>query len=176
MGYIQAGTKNNIIPDQAELGLTVRAYKPEVRKQLLAAIARITKAEADAAGAPRAPVIEHTESTDAGYNDPALASRLKETLESALGKDNVVIAEPIMPSDDFAEFTAQGIPTAYYILGGADPQKFAQAAASGEALPSNHSPFFAPDVDPALHTAIAAEVAMLRDLLRASANEQRRSD
>src|SRR5271170_4023602 len=95
VGYIQAGTKNNIIPDQAELGLTVRTYKAEVRKQILAAIARITKAEAEAAGAPRAPLIEHYESTDSVYNDPALAERLKGTLEAALGKDNVVIEEPI---------------------------------------------------------------------------------
>ncbi len=166
VGYIHAGTKNNIIPDEAEMGLTVRAYKPEVRKQLLAAIARITKAEADAAGAPRSPLIEHYEWTDAVYNDPALTARLKETLESALGKDNVVFAEPTMPSDDFSYFTEQGIPSVFFILGGADPQKFAEAAANGEALPSNHSPFFAPDVDPALHTAIAAEVAMLRDLLK----------
>src|SRR5439155_38337 len=77
VGYIQAGTKNNIIPDQAELGLTVRSYKPEIRKQVLAAIMRITKAEAVAAGAQPEPLIEHYEATDAVYNDPALAQRLK---------------------------------------------------------------------------------------------------
>ena len=81
VGYIQAGTKNNIIPDQAELGLTVRAYKPEVRRQILAAITRITKAEADAAAVQREPLIEHIGSTNAVYNDPALAQRLKITLE-----------------------------------------------------------------------------------------------
>ena len=74
VGYIHAGTKNNIIPDQAELGLTVRTNQPEVRKQVLAAIARITKAEAEAAGAPRLPLIDHDESTDLVYNDPALAA------------------------------------------------------------------------------------------------------
>ena len=82
VGYFHAGTKNNIIPDQAELGLTIRTYKPEVRKQILAAIARITKAEAEAAGAPREPSIEEYESTDAVYNDPALAQRLRRTLEA----------------------------------------------------------------------------------------------
>ena len=59
VGYIRAGTKNNIIPDQAELGLTVRTYKADVRKQVLAAITRITKAEALAGGAPQEPLIEH---------------------------------------------------------------------------------------------------------------------
>jgi amidohydrolase len=165
VGYIQAGTKNNIIPDQAELGLTVRTRNAEVRKQVLAAISRITKAEAEGAGAPRPPMIDHYEGTDLVYNDPALAQRLRGVLESALGKDQVLIQEPITPSEDFAYFTEQGIPGFYFSLGGADPDKFEQAKASGTMLPSNHSPLFAPDVDPALHTGIAAEVAVLRNLL-----------
>src|SRR2546423_12307902 len=110
VGYIRAGTKNNIIPDQAELGLTVRSYKPEVRKQVLAAIERIAKAESAAAGAPKEPSIEHYESTDAVYNDPALAQRLGPALEATLGKDNVLTAEPITGSEDFSYFTAQGVP------------------------------------------------------------------
>jgi hippurate hydrolase len=175
VGYIQAGTKNNIIPDQAELGVTVRTYKPEVRKQVLAGIARITKAEADAAAAKREPLIEHYESTDAVYNDPALARRLTATLQSALGKDNVVEVDPIMGSEDYSYFIEQGVPSFYFALGGADPEKYAQAKVTGEILPSNHSSLFAPDVDPALHTGIAAEVAVLRDLLNGSADDLRRS-
>jgi amidohydrolase len=166
VGYIHAGTKNNIIPDQAELGLTVRTRDAEVRKQVLAAIARITKAEAEAAGAARAPSLDPYESTDLVYNDPALAGRLKGTLEAALGKDNVVMEEPIAASEDFSYYVAQGIPGFYFSLGGADPEKFAQAKAAGTTLPSNHSPLFAPDVDPALRTGIAAEVAVLRGLLK----------
>jgi len=166
VGYIQAGTKNNIIPDQAELGLTVRTRKAEVRKQVLAAIARITKAEAEAAGAPREPSIDHYEGTDLVYNDPALAQRLKAVLEAALGKDHVVIEEPITGSEDFSYFVEQGIPGFYFSLGGADPEKFAEAKAAGTMLPSNHSSLFAPDVDPALRTGIAAEVAVLRELLK----------
>lgn len=167
VGYITAGTKNNIIPDQAELGLTVRTYKAEVRKQVLDAITRITNAEAQAAGAPRAPTIEHYEGTDAVYNDPALAQHLRATLERALDKDNVVSEEPITASEDFSVFIAQGIPGFYLSLGGAEPQQFQRAQLAGTHLPSNHSSLFAPDVDPAMHTAITAEVAMLRDLLKA---------
>jgi len=166
VGYIQAGTRNNIIPDQAELGLTVRAYKPEVRRQILAAIARISKAEADAAAVQREPLIEHLGSTNALYNDPALAQRLKITLEGALGKDNVETGEALMASEDYAYFVEQGIPSFYFFLGGADPQKYSEAKNTGTQLPSNHSPLFAPDVDPALRTGISAEVAVLRDLLR----------
>jgi amidohydrolase len=171
VGYIQAGTKNNIIPDHAEMGLTVRTYKQDVRKQILAAITRIAKAESAAGGAPREPLVERYEGTDSVYNDPALAQRLRAPLEAALGKDKVVIAEPITPSEDFSYFVEQGVPGFYFSLGGAEPEKFAQAKASGTALPSNHSPFFAPDVDPALRAGIEAEVAVLRNLLNASAEE-----
>jgi hippurate hydrolase len=174
VGYVQAGTKNNIIPDQAEMGLTVRTFKQEVRQQILAAITRITKAEAAAAGAPREPSIDRYENTDLVYNNPALAERLRAPLEAALGKNNVVTAEPITPSEDFSAFVEQGIPGFYFSLGGADPEKFAQAKAAGSRLPSNHSPLFAPDVDPALRTGITAEVAVLRNLLQGSAEELRK--
>lgn len=166
VGYINAGTKNNIIPDEAELGITVRTRNPEVRKKLLAAIKRITEAEAQAGGAPRPPKVEAYEAADAVYNDPALARRLRGALEGALDPQHVVTQEPITPSEDFSVYVEQGIPGFYLSLGGADPQKYAAAAAGGPPLPSNHSSLFAPDIDPALHTAITAEVAMLRELLR----------
>jgi amidohydrolase len=166
VGYIQAGTKNNIIPDQAELGITVRSYKPEVRKLMFASIERITKAEATAAGATQEPKVDRYESTDAVYNDPALAQRMQSTLESTLGKENVVIQEPLLVSEDFSYYTAQGVPSFYFNLGGADPAKYAEAKSAGKNLPNNHSSLFAPDVYPALHTGIEAEVAALRNLLQ----------
>jgi hippurate hydrolase len=165
VGYIRAGTKNNIIPDQAELGLTVRTIKTDVRKQVLAAITRVIKAEALAGGAQQEPLIEHYEATDLVYNDPALAQRLRVPLEAALGNANVITGEPITGSEDYSVFVEQGVPSLYMRLGGADPQKFADSRNGGTMLPSNHSPYFAPDVDPALHTAIKAEVAVLRNLL-----------
>lgn len=165
VGYIRAGTRNNIIPDEAELGLTVRTYKANVRKQILAAVTRITKAEALAGGAEKEPLIEHYESTDSVYNDPALAQRLRAPLEAALGAENVITTEPITPSEDYAFFVQQGVPSLYMSLGGADPQKYAESKISGIMLPSNHSPYFTPDVEPALRTGIQAEVAVLRNLL-----------
>ncbi len=90
---------------------------------------------------------------------------MRAALEAGLGKSNVIAMQPITASEDFSEFTAQGIPGFYLALGGADPAQYAQAQASGTHLPSNHSALFAPDVDPALRTAITAEVSMLRSLL-----------
>jgi amidohydrolase len=168
VGYIRAGTKNNIIPDEAELGLTVRTYKADVRTQILAAINRIVKAEATAGGAPKEPLVEQLGSNDLVYNDPALAERLRAPLEALLGKENVITTEPITPSEDYSVFVKQGVPSLYFNLGGADPQKFAESKNAGTMLPSNHSPYFAPDVDPALQTGITAEVAVLRNLLNGS--------
>jgi amidohydrolase len=168
VGYVHAGTKNNIIPDQAELGLTVRTYKPEVRTQVLSAIARIAKAEAEAAGAPREPSIVKYETTDAVYNNPALAERLRVPLEAALGHDNVSVEAPKTGSEDFSVFVEQGIPGFYFNLGGAYPDKFAEAKAAGVPLPSNHSSLFAPDLGPALRTGITAEIAVLRNLFSSS--------
>lgn len=169
VGYIQAGTKNNIIPDQAQMGLTVRSRKPEVRQHLLAAIERVVKAEAEAGGAEKMPTVEKYESTSVVYNDPVLSRHLGEVLERTVGKSNVVIEDPEMTSEDYSVFVEKGVPSLYFQLGVADPQKLAQAMAAGKQLPSNHSPLFAPVIDPALHTGIATEVAVLRDLLKGSA-------
>jgi hippurate hydrolase len=169
VGYIQAGTKNNIIPDTAVMGLTVRSRKPEVRQHLLAAIERVARAEAEASGAEKMPSVEKYEGTSAVYNDQVLAGHLASVLAAAVGKENVVVGEPpTMTSEDYSAFVEQGIPSLYFSLGGADPQKLAAARASHKELPSNHSPLFAPAFDPALHTGIAAEVSLLRDLLKGS--------
>jgi len=170
VGYIQAGTKNNIIPDEAQMGLTVRSFKPEVRKHLLAAIERVAKGEAVAAGADRMPLVEKYESTSAVYNDPVLTQHLQSVLQSALGKSNVQVEDQIMTSEDFSVFVEQGIPSFYFMLGAANSQKYAEAKASGKDLPTNHSPLFAPDAEPALRTGITAEVAVLRDLLKTNTN------
>lgn len=169
VGYIQAGTKNNIIPNEAQMGLTVRSYKPEVRAHLLASIERIAKAEAMASGAEKMPLIEKYESTSAVYNDTALTQHLAAVLESVVGKNNIVKEDPLMTSEDWAAYVEQGIPSFYFTLGVADPQKLAAAKASHKELPSNHSPLFAPVAEPALRTGIAAEVTILRDLLKGSA-------
>jgi amidohydrolase len=167
VGYIQGGTKNNIIPDEVHLGLTVRSYTPEVRKHLLAAIERVAKAEAQAADAPKAPLVQVAESTDALFNDPKLAERLSQALIQALGAGRVKKEPPIMASEDYSYFVEAGLPSFYFWLGVANPEKFKEAKASGIRLPSNHSPFFAPDMEPSLKTAIESEVVVLRNLLAA---------
>lgn len=171
VGYFQAGLKNNIIPDEADLGLTVRTFEPSVRKQVLAAIDRIVKGEAEASGVTKLPLVEHTEATDAVYNEPALNQRLTGVLQQALGKSNVEVMKPITGSEDFSVFVEQGIPGFYFTLGAANPGKWAEAKAAGTLMPSNHSSLYAPDAKPALETGIAAEVAVLRNLFSSTPAE-----
>ena len=166
VGSIHGGTKRNIIPEQVKLELTVRAYKPEVRKHLLDAIARIARAESEAGNAPHPPDVKLLESTPAQYNDPKLTERIAVDLRQRLGDANVIQVAPGTPSDDFAEFGNAGVPSAMLSLGAADPEKFAEAQKSGVPLPSNHSPYFAPDYNPTLHTAILSETTVMMELLR----------
>jgi metal-dependent amidase/aminoacylase/carboxypeptidase family protein len=98
-----------------------------------------------------------------------LTQHLQGVLETVVGKGNVVKEDPLMTSEDYSVYIEQGIPSFYFTLGVADPQKLAAARASHKELPSNHSPLFAPVYEPALKTGIAAEVSVLRDLLKGSA-------
>jgi hippurate hydrolase len=166
VGSFQGGTKSNIIPDEVKLQVTVRSYKPEVRKHLLASIDRIVKAEALAAGAPREPLIKITPGTNATYNDPELTKRVVASLRDTLGAANVVEVPPKMVSEDFSEFGLAGVPATMFFVGAVEPAKFAEAQKSGTVLPGLHSPLWAPDYEPTLKTAIRAETAVLVDLLQ----------
>jgi amidohydrolase len=167
VGYIQGGTKNNIIPDEVHLGLTVRSFTTDVRKRLLAAIQRVARAEAESANAPKPPLVQVIDPANAVYNDPKLAERLSVALSQVLGAGNVEQIPAEMVSEDFSAYVEAGVPSLYFSLGVADPAKFKDAEATGVPLPSNHSPFFSPDIEPSLKTAIEAEVAVLQNLMPA---------
>jgi amidohydrolase len=165
VGSIHGGSKHNIIPDEVKLQLTVRSYKEEVRQHLLAAIARVARAEAAAAGAPKEPAVQVVESCRATYNDPKLTSRTAAALRRAFGDGNVVEMPPDMVSEDFSEYGLAGVPAVIFRLGAAEPAKLAEAEAAGKDLPSLHSQYFAPDRDATIRTGIAAETTVLLDLL-----------
>jgi hippurate hydrolase len=165
VGSIHGGTKHNIIPDQVHLQLTVRCYKAEVRTHLLAAIARIAKAESEAGNAPKPPLVEVSDSTDSVFNDPALTDRVAASLRRRLGNDKVVQLPPKMVSEDFSEYGKAGVPATMFFVGAVNPARYESAKSTGTPLPSLHSSGFAPDTRPTLATAITAETAVLLDLL-----------
>lgn len=166
VGSFQAGSKYNIIPDEAHLQLTVRSYKPEVREHLIRGIERIAKAEAQAAGAQKEPKVSIAESANATYNDPKLTDRLARTLASQLGAGNVVEVEPVMGAEDFGEFgRAANAPSVLLWVGAVEAGRFAQAQAKGEALPPLHSSGFGPDRERTLKTGVSALVVSSLELL-----------
>jgi amidohydrolase len=165
VGSVHGGNKHNIIPDEVKLQITVRSYKEEVRKHLLAAIERIAKAEAAAAGAPKEPAFAVIESCHATYNEPKLNSRITSTLRKTFGEKNVVEVPAQMGSEDFSEYGQAGVPAVIFTLGAGDPAKLQELKEAGKEPPSRHSSLFAPDLDPTVTTGIAAEVAVLMDLL-----------
>jgi amidohydrolase len=171
VGSIHGGTKHNIIPDEVDLQLTVRAYREEVRKRVLASIERISKGIAIAAGIPdeRAPVVKFsdTQVTSATYNEPQLTERLATVFERVLGHDNVVKLPPVMMSEDFGSFSLdQKIPATMFTLGAVDPAKVKQSKDTGTSLPSLHSALFAPLPEPTLRTGIKAMTSAVLELMK----------
>jgi hippurate hydrolase len=168
VGSIHGGTKNNIIPDEVVLQLTVRSFTEPVRAHLLSSISRIVKAEAQAGGAEREPTIEQFPTAKALVNDSVLSRRVSAVLIKEFGATRAVDVSPEMAGEDFSEFTRAGVRTLMLRIGAVEPAKYAAAMKAGTQLPSLHSALFAPDMEPTLKTAIASEVLALRELMPAS--------
>lgn len=168
------GATFNVIPDTAQLRLTLRTYDRGVRDRIVAAIERITKAEAMASGATKEPTVEYVESFPAAVNDHAAAAQVREAFARDLPE--VIQAQPgsVTGSEDVSVLAeAAGAPLAFWILGGADPALFKSATSIAELqrivgeLPSNHSPFFAPVITPTLQIGVAALLSAAKAWLKA---------
>jgi hippurate hydrolase len=167
VGSIHAGTKSNIIPDQARLQITVRSYKDEVQKQLLAAIARVAWGEVLAGGSTREPlvVVDPHGTTHSTFNDEVLTKRLANVLSRTIGEANVVPYPQVMGSEDFSEYGHAGVPATLFWIGSTDPATFAALKAKGMAPPSNHSSLFAPDMERTIRTGVTVLTAGAMELL-----------
>jgi hippurate hydrolase len=167
VGSIHGGTQGNVIPDEVKLELSVRTLTPQVRTRTLAAIRRVAKGEADAAGAPREPLVTVPAVAPLPVvNDPALIARLAGALKTALGDQNVVEMPAKMTSEDFAQYGASGVPIALLHIGAVSRAQLDESRKTGMPVPAPHSPEWAPEYEPTLKGAIRAEVAALIELLR----------
>jgi amidohydrolase len=167
VGSIHGGTQANVIPDEVRLQLSVRTYTDEVRTRTFAAIRRVAKGEATAAGAPREPLVETpARANPPVYNDPVLTLRLAGALKKGLGEASVVEMPAKMTSEDFSEYGLAGVPSALLHVGAVHPAKLAAARQSGVPVPAPHSPEWAPEREPTLKGAIRAETTALLELLR----------
>lgn len=173
VGTLHAGTKENIIPDDASLGVNVRYFDDAVRARVLGAIHRIVEGEAAAAGAPEPPTITTRDSFPPVVNDPAQTERTRDVLAAHFGADRVIDPGPVSGSEDVGVLaTAADVPIVYWLLGGWDPAAFQAAFLAGTTdrdIPSNHSPRFAPVPHPTLETGVEALVVAALDRLAAPA-------
>jgi len=172
VGSIHGGTKHNIIPDEVKMQLTVRSYKADVRERVLAAIERIAKGTATAAGLPpeKLPevVVRKDEFTPATYNNPELTKRLVAVWKKALGPDRVEPIDPTMGGEDFSEFSLpdHSVPACNFWIGGVDPAKLAESNKTGQPLPSLHSSKFAPVPEPTIRSGVIAMTSAVLELMK----------
>src|SRR5205809_106347 len=174
VGSIHGGTKHNIIPDEVKMQLTVRTYKADVRERVLAAIERIAKGCATAAGLPadKMPTVNvlRDQFTAATYNNPELTKRLVGVWKKTLGDQNVEMVDPTMGGDDFSEYSLvpeHSISAVYFHVGAVDPAKIAESKKPGASpLPSLHSSKFAPVPEPTIRTGMVAMTAAVLDLMK----------
>ncbi len=159
---IHAGLKENIIPATAEFTVNVRNLDEGVRQRVLAALRRVILAEAQASGAPE-PTIEELYTFPLLVNDEELTAETLGVLGGELGSDKVGTVPPSMGSEDFGHLPqAIDVPGVYWFFGGTADELMD----SVEPVPFNHSPYFAPVIEPTLSTGVRAAYAMLRHRLQ----------
>ena len=162
VGALQAGTKENVIADEAVIKLNVRTFDEDVRTRVLGAIKRIVNAESQASGAPRAPEITALDRYDLVRNDAAATERVRGAFCAQFGAQRVIETGPASASEDFGSFGAQWhAPSVFWFIGGVDPDTYAKAQREGRLseLPTNHNPRFAPVIHPTLETGVQTLVA-----------------
>ena len=162
VGALQAGTKENVIPDEAVIKLNVRTFDENVRQRVLDAITRIVNAESEASGAPKPPEITPLDRYDLVRNDEQATERLRDALRSHFGDQRVTQTGPASASEDFGSFGVEWhVPSVFWFVGGVDPDMYAKAEREGRLseLPTNHNPKFAPVIHPTLETGVEALVA-----------------
>jgi hippurate hydrolase len=157
VGALQAGTKENVIPDEATIKLNVRTFDEGVRNRVLEAITRIVNAEAQASGAPRPPEITPLDHYDLVRNDEHATKVIRDAFHAHFGDARVIHTGPASASEDFGSFgTEWGVPSVFWFIGGVDPDTYARAEQDGRLseIPTNHNPKFAPVIHPTLETGV----------------------
>ncbi|WP_442574383.1 amidohydrolase [Microbacterium sp. F51-2R] len=176
VGSIHAGLKNNIIPAEAKLELSLRYPDDEARARVLEKVERIVRAEAAASGAEQEPLITTDHTLPPTINDVAATERLTAAFDGAFGQGTVVDPGMFTGSEDVSWFAREtGAPLVYWFWGGVDPAAYAEASAAGTLerdIPTNHSPFFAPVLHPTIERGVDALVVAAREFLSASGSDR----
>jgi amidohydrolase len=171
VGAIHGGTKNNIIPDEVKMLLTIRFFEDDVFQTIKTSLNNITRGDAISAGLPenKMPLIVYDNSDDPPTkNDPDLVMKSVKSMKSILGDNNLIQVAPSTGSEDFAQYglTSEKIPIALFWLGGVNLEKYREHIEKGTLLPPIHSSLFAPDFDPAFRTGVKAMTKNLIELFK----------
>lgn len=170
VGSIHAGTKNNIIPAEATLELSLRYPNDEARARVLTSVERIVRAEAAASGAEREPEFRTEHTLPPTINDADATARLTAAWGRELGEGTVVDPGMFTGSEDVSWFARDaGAPLVFWFWGGVDPALYAAAEQAGTVssmIPTNHSPYFAPVPHPTIEVGVAAMATAVREFLR----------
>lgn len=161
VGKLNAGTAENIISDHAVLGLSIRSASEKWRQVVLESVKRIVRAECEAAGSPKEPKFEATVSLPVTDNDKKVTEKLNRQFSAHFGDQHDPDLEMVAGSEDFGNLALPiDRPYCFWFFGGYDPEKWKKHKDEGtlDQIPSNHSPFFAPVVQPTLRTGTEALV------------------
>jgi amidohydrolase len=169
VGAIHGGTKNNIIPDEVKMLLTIRFFEDDVFKTIRQSLIDITRGAAISAGLPESkmPLVEFDDSENPPVsNNPGLVMTSVKSMKNILGENNVFQVDPATVAEDFGKYglTEEKIPVAIFWLGGVNRNKYDKHISEGTALAPLHNSSFAPDFDPAFSTGVAAMTRTVIDL------------
>lgn len=141
VGTVQAGVRYNVIPPDATLSGTIRAFSPKTQAQIWAAIKRTASGIAAANGATAEVTIEPY--VPVTYNDPALTARMLPTLQRTAGTANVTEIKAVTGAEDFACYQEK-VPGLFFFLGGmmpgTDPDTVADHHTAGFKIDENAFP------------------------------------
>lgn len=160
-GSVQAGDAPNVIPDKATIKVDIRAYDPDVLQHAVTSFRRVVHAECEASGVAQTPLITKIEHVPPLVCDDDLVAAITTEFQQFFGESNTQRMTLGTAADDFSILAPAGVPYAYWNIGSEDPEKWQAAAAhDGEdqgrrrldELPSNHSPSYAPVIQPTLQT------------------------
>lgn len=156
---LRAGGAENVIPATAEMKLNVRTWSEETRADVLARIRRIVDAECEAHGAPAPATYETLSAFPLTYNDETATARLCGGMEAHFGDAWSTDLQPAGGSEDFSILaTAVGRPSVYFVYGGTGEEVWRRMVEEGVDVPINHSPFFAPVLQPTLKNGVEGYV------------------
>ncbi|MBM3177205.1 MAG: amidohydrolase [Bacteroidetes bacterium] len=155
IGKFTSGNRENIIPESAEMGGTIRTFDKSMQKMVHEKIRTTAMNIAESAGATAEVII--SSGSPVTYNDPSLTASMAASLERAAGKGNALAVSPVTMAEDFSEFQ-QKIPGLFFFIGGMKPGTDPKKA------PIHHTPDFMLD-ESGFGTGVKALVNLTVDFL-----------